>query len=113
MVPEGFHVIDQNYSYNLTNDYDSILITKELESNDIDKEVKNYVKFKKESNFTVSLSNFTVDGITVCKAKVNENDAIHYWFEKDGKVYEMYTRSGGINSDKLVSDLIKTMEVAS
>lgn len=111
-LPEGYHAKTHNNGVvNLTNGKDSLILN-EYSSNHTDEKFPlNYYKTTKEKqNVTVKLENFSVYNIKVYKASItNGTDIYHYWFSKDGKVYEIASYNGNQNTDELVTTLIKSM----
>ncbi|WP_405305364.1 hypothetical protein [Methanobrevibacter sp.] len=110
MVPEGYQVIDQNYSVNLTKGDNFICIKKNISANNIKDAINDYIKAKEDKNHTTNLSNFTVNNTLVYKVTVDGSHIVHYWFEKDGNIQELYTRTSEADTDKLISDMITSMK---
>lgn len=107
---EGFHKgTDYMGDVNITNGYDTLFL-KELKSNNITKNMEDYKILKEKENKTVNFSKFKVNNIEVYKSSSKtEITTFHYWFEYKNKGYTIYTWSGNSNTDKIVSDLIKTL----
>ena len=105
-VPDSYKAIDRKTSVNLTNGSDSIIILKNT-SNDINNTVKQYIKSKEKQNSTVKSSKLNVDDVDVYEVNVNKT-ITHYWFEKNNKVFEIYTWSTNPNTILVVNDLIKS-----
>ena len=104
-IPDNYTVIDENNNFNLTNGKDSIIINKKT-TTDINKTIKNYIKYKAKSKDKVQVSNYEISNTPVYKASVENSSIAHYWFEIDNKVYELYTWSAKPNNDFLIKDLI-------
>lgn len=113
-VPNGYQIDDEGDYINLTSGTNYICLVKEVKNDDVNKLIKEYVNSKKvKENDTISVSSFKVDNLNVYKSISNNNDkTVHYWFVKYGKSYELFTWVANSNSDKIVSDLIKTMKPA-
>ena len=105
-VPDSYKVIDRKTSVNLTNGGDSIIILKNT-TTDINNTVKQYIKSKEMQNFTVKSSKFKLNDVDVYEVNVNKT-ITHYWFEKNNKVFEIYTWSTNPNTILVVNDLIKS-----
>ena len=105
-VPDAYKVIDRKTSVNLTNGGDSIIILKNT-TTDINNTVKQYIKSKEMQNFTVKSSKFKLNDVDVYEVNVNKT-ITHYWFEKNNKVFEIYTWSTNPNTILVVNDLIKS-----
>ena len=105
-VPDSYKVIDRKTSVNLTNGDDSIIILKNT-TTDINNTVKQYIKSKEMQNLTVKSSKFKLNDVDVYEVNVNKT-ITHYWFEKNNKVFEIYTWSTNPNTILVVNDLIKS-----
>ena len=73
----------------------------------------NYVENNARNNLTLTLSNLTVGQHTVQKSVMDNNtEIVHYWFDFNGKVYEIYTRSANSNTDDVITELINSAKIA-
>ena len=108
-LPEGFHVGATNKlgDINITNGTCTVFISKH-DSDNITTYVKGYEKSVKAQNGTITLSNVTVDNITVCKSVNNQSGVEHFWFTKNGKVFSIYEWKNYSNFDDLVFELIRS-----
>ena len=113
-LPEGYHVgtLNKNNDTNITNGYDAIFL-RDCGNDNITKYIKNFVKLKKskENTTKVKVKNFTVDDTIVYKVySANNTSNVHYWFEHNGEVYTIYSWSASRSTDKIVTDLIKSVK---
>lgn len=106
-IPDSYSVVEDNNKFNLTNGKNSIFI-KKTTTNDINKTIEDYIKSKEMMNNTFKVINLNIDDIDIYKVSVDNTTISHYWFEKNNKVYEVYTWSANQNTDLIVSDLIKS-----
>lgn len=108
-IPEGYHVDDYGKYVNVTNGDISVSFMKNNTDKNVNESISKYVKSKKKGfNATVDIATFTIDGIKVYKSNVENNTQfVHYWYEDNGKVYELFSWSGNKDTDFVVSDLIK------
>lgn len=111
-IPSGFQAIDNEDFVNLTDGNDYICIIKENENEDLNKSIRNYVEIKQNDNISVEISNFTINEVEVFKStETNGNNVNYYWFIKNNQLYKIFTLSGNSNTDNLVRDEIKNMDV--
>lgn len=108
-MPAGYNETTSNISgeINITNGFNSMQISKCNESN-IKDIVNEYKTYKEKNNYSVSLSNFTIDDKEVYKVDVTNDTTIHYWFTYNGKLYSIYTWDGNDNNDNIVSEFVKS-----
>lgn len=112
-IPDGFKTIENNDFVNLTNGNEYICFIKNNENEDINKSIKNFVEIKQKDNISVKITNFTINDVNVFKSSENKGSQIsYYWFIKNGMMYKIFTLSGNSNTDDLVRDEIKTMDVS-
>lgn len=107
-LPEGYKtagVTKQGYQ-KITNGLDSIYFTC-VNDDDISDHVKNYVNSKVSKNRTVTISNFTTDGVFVYKANCSDKSS-QYWFVNGGKTYSFFTWKETFKIDDIARDLIKS-----
>ncbi|WP_405291010.1 hypothetical protein [Methanobrevibacter sp.] len=112
-IPEGYKVVDEGDYYNLSSDINSICIVKKVHQENVEKLIDGYTHSKKSSdNDTLEISKFKVDNYDVYKSVSAKNaKTVHYWLVKDKKTtYEFFTWSGDSNTDRVVTNLIKTMK---
>lgn len=108
-LPDGFteSTVLKDGNANITNGNTSLIFVKYGGSN-IQQYIDKYVDYNKERNYTTKLSNFTAGGVEVYKAAITENkNVFHYWFVKDDNVFEVFTRDGNDQTDKIVLELVK------
>ena len=113
-VPEGFQVgsLNKHNDTNITNGYDTVFI-KDCGNDNITKYTKEYAKYLKSKDNTtkVKTKNFTVGDTVVYKVHAaNQTSNLHYWFEYNGEIYSIYSWSASDNTDKIVTDLIKSIK---
>lgn len=109
-LPNGYFKGDLNPlgDVNITNGTNSIFICK-YPDDKINKYINQYKIDVENNNQSIKLSNFTVDNLNVCKSENTNNGANHYWFIKDKHVYTIYSWDVCPNMDRIVSDLISSM----
>ena len=112
-LPEGYKVVESNTNEaNISNNFNTITI-KCLDDENVNQSVHRYVKFKGKDNITVNLTTLSVDGKEIQKSKLeNTTDIVHYWFKDHNKVYTIYTTDANKNIDKIVFEIIKSIEPA-
>lgn len=105
-LPEGYKAAGttkQGYK-KITNGLDTIFFTSVNDDN-ISDHVKNYMNGKISKNRTVTISNFTTDGVFVYKANCSDKSN-QYWFVKDGKTYTFFTNKETYKIDDIARQLI-------
>ena len=110
-LPDGFQEkgVIKSGDINISNGYESFYIHDYKDKN-LEEHVKDYIIDRKNKSFKVELTNFTVNDTLVYKTViVNQTHSIHYWFMKDGDVFSIYTWDGIPKMNKIVSDLISSM----
>lgn len=91
---------------NFTDDKNFILIKT---SNDtINNSVNSYLKTEDSLNVTYKSSNFSLGGLKVYKVTLDKYPVVHFWFEKNNKVFEIYTWNNDETTDLKVFNLIKS-----
>ena len=108
-IPNGYHVIDENNSFNFTNNNNSIIISKRTTGN-INKSVDNYMDNKKNANISVKLFKMDLNNKKVYQVTEDNPAVLHYWFEKNGKVYEIGSWDANPNTDYVVKELIQSTD---
>ena len=79
--------------------------------NNVKKHVNDYKSYKEKSNYSISVSNFTVNNITIYKSNiVNDTNYLHYWFVYEGKVYSISTEDGNKNMDSIITELVRSIK---
>ena len=107
-LPEGYKCVANGKYANITNG-NGYIILQCNESSNIAQVMDSYVKNNNEHNLSLSMSNLTLGKYTVYKSVMDNNTQIvHYWFNYDNKVYEIYTRSADSNTDSIVKNLINS-----
>ena len=112
-IPEGYTVVDEGDYYNLSSNINSICIVKKVHEENVKTLIDGYSHSKKSSeNDSLEITKFNVDNYTVYKSVSSKNPkTLHYWLVKDEKtIYEFFTWSGDSNTDRIVTNLIKTMK---
>lgn len=97
------HVKKDNY-INFTNDKNFIFI--KTSNSTINSSISSYLKSK--GNVSYQLSNFSVDGLNVYKLVLKNYTIGHFWFEKNNKVYEIYTWNYDEPTNVDIMNLIKS-----
>ena len=108
-APDTYEVSDGADEVKLTNGKDSIIIVKNTTTK-LKKTVDNYIHSKEKKNDTVKLSNMTINNNVIYRVSVDNTNIVHYWFEKNGKVFEIYTKNANPNTELAVTDLIKSTD---
>lgn len=111
-LPEGYSEAKSvnNNGINISNGFNSMILSKCDEKN-ITKNINNYKTYKQKDNYSIKISNFTVDNIVIYKTVVvNKTDTIHYWFNYKNNTFTVYTLDGNKNSDKFISELIESLK---
>lgn len=95
-VPSGYHegeLKDKNLKVNLT-DGSHMLYISVYNDTDVSKHIGEYINLV-SNNSTIHISNFTTDDhIDIYRSFNEENNATHYWFIKNEKVYSVYNWGG-------------------
>lgn len=109
-LPEGYNVTDTaNDTTKISNGYNTVAIFCH-DSDNVKKFVNQYVSKKESEGKEIILSNFTVKKTVVYKTELaNDTGVVHYWFKKGNNTYSMYSMDANKNTDKLVTQLIKSM----
>lgn len=125
-VGEAFFELPSNYELDSTtilhkDDYIILNITNkknvisvvEYKNGDLQKVFSDYTQRKQNENISLDVSNLTIDNIKVIKS-VNNADAknVHFWFEKNGRVYEIFSWNADDNFEKNVESMIKSMRLS-
>ena len=111
-LPSGYHVenFDKNNDTLIVNDDDKIFLAV-YGKNNVTEYINDYIKYKKQNNTTVQITNFSVNGIDVYKSKIpNDENNTHYWFKKGNKVYSIYSYVNHPNRDVIVMELISSIK---
>lgn len=109
VMPDGYYegASTSDYEKNITNGFNSIIIYEYNNTNDITKEVNNYVDDRSKYNYDVTIKTFMLKGNKVYKSTIkNDTNNVHYWFNHDNKLYTLYTRDANKNIDSLASEII-------
>ncbi len=110
-LPPGFHegTINSIGDVNITNGTHTLFIAY-YNDNNITKYVQMYTNGSNQTNYTYSISNFTIDDIFVCKAVNDQGGAEHFWFVKNNHVYSVYDWEKYDDIDRIFFDLIKSSD---
>ena len=112
ILPDGFHEGTPNKAgdINITNGYDTLFL-KECGKDNITKYTKQYVKNKQKNNISVHMKKFTVDDAVIYKSSItNKSNSVSYWFNYNNEVYSIYCWSANKNTDKIVTDIITSLD---
>lgn len=109
-LPDGYNVKNTtNGSVKISNGYNTIEMLCHDNKN-VKKFVNNYISKKENESKQVNLTNFTVKKTVVYKTTLsNDTGIVHYWFKKDNSTYTMYSMDANKNTDKVITQLIKSM----
>ena len=108
-IPDGYHVIDNDNTINITNNNNSISIAKKATGN-INKSADYYINKKKNANISVQLSKMDINNKKVYQVTEDNPSVLHYWFEKNGKVYEIGCLDANPNTYYVVKELIQSTD---
>lgn len=114
-APNGYHPeTNENGVVNLTNGEDSLILNEySNSSSDVEYSVNYYKNCKEKQNLSVELKTIYINDVKVYKTIVNNGTEVyHYWFVKEGNVYEFVSFDGDKNTDSMVSNLIKSMKTS-
>lgn len=111
-LPNGFHEkkIQSNH-VNITNGDVALLFTEYGENiTDINVVVNYYITTKKNESLKCDLNEKMMNNTKVYKTTISNNTNImHYWFIKNGRIYEISTHNGNSNTDNIVQGIINSM----
>lgn len=100
---EGYVVV------NITNGKNIISII-EYEDGDLEEVFQNYSNKRNNENYSLEVSNLTIDNNLVIKSvKYTDYKNVHYWFAKNGRVYEIFSWDTDENFEKNVEFMIKSI----
>lgn len=94
---------------NITNRKNTISIV-EFNDDNLEKYFKKYQEHKNNGTDLLEISNLTINNMTVRKSvDKTDNHFVHYWFIKNGKVYEIYTWDADEDFDENVEFMINSI----
>lgn len=104
--PKNFYQINFN-PISISNDKYTISFLYHPNSN-IDACLNNYLKMKQNDGFSVYFTKSAIKNIVLYKSTIlNYENTVHFWFEYDDDVYEIYSWNGDSTLELLVLDLVK------
>lgn len=113
-LPSGFSAnkIDDNH-INISNNDVSLRISEYKNKNITIKDaVNHYIKTKENESSKCNITKFNVNDTEVYKTTIiNNTNILHFWFEKNGTVYEIATYDGNSNTDSRVTEIINSMKL--
>ncbi len=109
-LPENYHEGNLNElgHVNITDGVHCIFLTSVKDGN-ITEYVNQYVDDLSNKNQSISLSDFTVNGVHVYKSTNAGTGSNHYWFVKDGNMYSLYNWEENPDMDNICINLINSM----
>lgn len=107
-VPEGYTKNEDSNQVNLTNGVNSICISKNIASG-LEENVNHYINVKTSQKLNVTVENFTVGNVKVVKLDIVNDTTVHYLFDINGKVYDIFTWNKNQDTDSLVTQLINSV----
>ena len=110
-LPQGYNLDADNKlgDKTITNGSSKIYIA-EYDNGNISTQINGYIVESNRNGFNVSMSNFTINNITVYKSTLTNNSANHYWFSYNNKIYSIYTWAETPNIDAIVFEMIKSIK---
>ena len=111
VLPEGFHEGTPNKEghTNITNGYDTLFI-KKCGSDNINKYTKQFVKDKQKENASAHIKKLNIGDKEYYKGSItNKTNIARYWFDYNGEVYLIYSWTANKNTDKIVTDIISSL----
>ena len=113
-LPSGFEqesmIKEDNFvAVNITNGKNTIKIV-EYKNTNVKNLIDNYIKIKNQDNHTVKVETLEIDSKPVYKSTdTSDSKIIHYWFEKNNKVYEIYSWDANSNTAGVIEKLISSV----
>ena len=110
-LPDGFTEGKSNSKgdVNITKGNDTIFLT-ELEAKNINESMQAYQDYCAKNEHELSMSTLTMGDTVVYKSTDVNSNTNHYWFEKDGKGYSIYTWKPVEDIDEITNSLITSMK---
>ena len=107
-LPEGFYKKDTGKSGKvMITDGENEITMINYDDDNIKDHIQKYEDYVNSNNQTVKIKNFKSDGVKVYKSTIKENPkVIHYWFNKDGKTYSLYTSKANDGTEEIILNLI-------
>lgn len=101
---DGYNHIQGDNFINFTKSNNFIYI--EIVNGTINNSINQYLKSKNESMY--NLSDFSLDGVKVYKVTLSNYAIAHFWFEKNHRVYEIYSWNYDEPTNLDILNLIKS-----
>ena len=101
---EGYNAVSGDNFINFTKNDKFIFI--QTSNDTINKSINDYLKSK--NNASYELTDFSLNGLKVYKVTIDNYTIGHFWFEKNHKVYEIYTWNYDEPTNVDIMNLIKS-----